>query len=261
MQDVFEPTANFGGEVFEPMNFGGFQKTYTSKPFREIPTRTFEETTKKPKSKRKLLGFDGLISFLKKYNDVKKFSYDDLLFILDNLVHQTKEKTISNRVNTELENSDFSTRRLNYLVSLNEVTKQDVLNELEEYVKNKKWSNLGFNLLKERVNSYNTSVQGSLPKSEIISNYKVFLDSYENSITYTPIFENFKIKIQEEIKNRGRNDFSDKFDVKSYFAVEEAPIKDSKFLGMPRKVGIGVAIGVGVLAIAGIVFAIAKKKK
>jgi len=23
MQDVFEPTANFGGEVFEPMNFGG----------------------------------------------------------------------------------------------------------------------------------------------------------------------------------------------------------------------------------------------
>lgn len=37
--------------------------------------------------------------------------------------------------------------------------------------------------------------------------------------------------------------------------------KDAKFLGMPRKVGIGVAIGVGVLAIAGIVFAIAKKKK
>jgi hypothetical protein len=37
--------------------------------------------------------------------------------------------------------------------------------------------------------------------------------------------------------------------------------KDAKFLGMPRKVGIGVAIGVGVLAIAGIVFAIVKKKK
>ena len=37
--------------------------------------------------------------------------------------------------------------------------------------------------------------------------------------------------------------------------------KDAKFLGMPRKVGIGVTIGVGVLAIAGIVFAIAKNKK
>ena len=37
--------------------------------------------------------------------------------------------------------------------------------------------------------------------------------------------------------------------------------KDAKFLGMPRKVGIGVTIGVGVLAIAGIIFAIVKKKK
>lgn len=37
--------------------------------------------------------------------------------------------------------------------------------------------------------------------------------------------------------------------------------KDVKFLGMPRKVGIGVAIGVGVLAIAGIVFAVIRKKK
>lgn len=36
---------------------------------------------------------------------------------------------------------------------------------------------------------------------------------------------------------------------------------DAKFLGMPRKVGIGVTIGVSVLAIAGIIFAIVKKKK
>ena len=261
MQDVFEPTANFGGEVFEPMNFGGFQKISTSKPFREIPTRTFEPITEKPKPKRKGLGFEGLISFLKKNNDIKKMSYDDLLFILDNLIHQTKEKTISNRIESELEVVNFYTRRLNYLVSINEVKKQDVLNELEEYSKNKKFSNLGFNLLKERVNSYNTSVNGSIPKSEIISKYKVFLNNYENSIIYTPIFENEKIKIQEEIRNRNQNDFSDKFDVKSYFAVEEAPIKDAKFLGMPRKVGIGVTIGVGVLAVAGIIFAIVKKKK
>jgi len=37
--------------------------------------------------------------------------------------------------------------------------------------------------------------------------------------------------------------------------------KNDKFLGMPRKVGIGVAIGVGVLSIAGIIFAVVKKKK
>ncbi len=42
--------------------------------------------------------------------------------------------------------------------------------------------------------------------------------------------------------------------------IKEKP-SDAKFLGMPRKVGIGVAIGVGVLAIAGIVFAVVKKKK
>jgi len=36
---------------------------------------------------------------------------------------------------------------------------------------------------------------------------------------------------------------------------------EDKFLGMPRKVGIGVTIGVGVLAVAGIIFAIVKKKK
>ena len=58
------------------------------------------------------------------------------------------------------------------------------------------------------------------------------------------------------------NNFNAELDsFKSSFVNEEALVKDAKFLGMPRKVGIGVTIGVGVLAIAGIVFAIAKKKK
>lgn len=37
--------------------------------------------------------------------------------------------------------------------------------------------------------------------------------------------------------------------------------KEEKFLGMPRKVGIGVTIGVGVLAVAGIIFAVVKSRK
>jgi hypothetical protein len=37
--------------------------------------------------------------------------------------------------------------------------------------------------------------------------------------------------------------------------------KDAKFLGMPRKVGIGVTIGVSVLAVAGIIFAVVKSRK
>jgi hypothetical protein len=36
---------------------------------------------------------------------------------------------------------------------------------------------------------------------------------------------------------------------------------DEKFLGMPKKVGIGVAVGVGLLVVGGVVLAIAKKKK
>lgn len=42
--------------------------------------------------------------------------------------------------------------------------------------------------------------------------------------------------------------------------INEKP-SDAKFLGMPRKVGIGVTIGVSVLAVAGIIFAVVKSRK
>jgi hypothetical protein len=38
------------------------------------------------------------------------------------------------------------------------------------------------------------------------------------------------------------------------------PKTDEKFLGMPKKVGIGVTVGVGVLALTGIIIAVARKK-
>jgi hypothetical protein len=59
-------------------------------------------------------------------------------------------------------------------------------------------------------------------------------------------------------RDYSRKDFNVEFNQE--FNFDGSP-KEEKFLGMPRKVGIGVTIGIGVLAVAGIIFAIVKKKK
>jgi len=50
------------------------------------------------------------------------------------------------------------------------------------------------------------------------------------------------------------------FDGENETNPDGTPKTDEKFLGMPKKVGIGVTIGVGVLALTGIIIAVARKK-
>ena len=50
------------------------------------------------------------------------------------------------------------------------------------------------------------------------------------------------------------------FDGKNEKNPDGTPKTDEKFLGMPKKVGIGVTVGVGVLALTGIIIAVARKK-
>ena len=78
-------------------------------------------------------------------------------------------------------------------------------------------------------------------------------------VSFKDMFKDMK-KNHQEIRDK-TSDLIENNTETSKQTTPDALVTQEKFLGMPRKVGIGVTIGVSVLAIAGIVFAIVKKKK
>ena len=238
MQDVFEPTANFGGEeIIEINQFDrkSFQSNRINKSYKDLIAENnfnkvedvlLECEIRSPTGKY----FDKCIKSL---TENKKELFDMIQSIANGSNNPVKDKLISNL--SVILGNDF------YKEIKNKESRKNVilLDLLKEY---KKRYDKPFLIKKSeytRLKNNNTSYH---PFSFLTK-----LTMYKNLFSFE----------KEKSKFDGESNFDD---FNSYFVSNEKP-KEDKFLGMPRKVGIGVTIGVSVLAVAGIIFAVVKSRK
>ena len=228
MQDVFEPM-NFDGDYsnFYPVNrnVDGEIGNCATRKCAEDYARNLSKTNKEL-AKKYTYG-------LTQQKEIREDAFKDVVKNLSS--NDIKEARLDDpRYNTwKLENSILKYFRKYEKPYILDVSKYTIFKDVNKYYH--PFNNLLHRLAKDTENV----------------NYKVVKKTPE--LIFTGIDYTYKTP-----RNYNRKDFNVEFNQEFNF---DGSAKEEKFLGMPRKVGIGVTIGIGVLAVAGIIFAIVKKKK